>query len=108
MSRYEDDTILLDDTALTIASYRRPGDARRVEYGSIRSFQIFEMGFWTGRHRLVGISLGRPRNWIHWGRNRGDKRTAISLDVGAWIRPTIVPDDAEAVAEILYEAVGTE
>ena len=63
------------------------------------------MGFWTGRHRLVGISFGRPRNWFHWDRNRNRKSTAISLDVGGWIRPTIVPDDPEAVEEILRAQV---
>jgi len=105
MGQYEDDAILLDDDSLTIKSYRRPGDAKQIEFGSIQSFEVFEMGFWTGRHRLVGISFGRPRNWFHWDRNRNRKSTAISLDVGGWIRPTIVPDDPEAVEEILRAQV---
>ena len=107
MTRYEDDAILLDDDGLTIKSYRRPGDEKRIEYRSIRSFEMFQMGFWTGRHRLVGIGFGRPRNWFHWDRDRNSKRTAISLDVGGWLRPTIVPEDSDAVAEILRGAVDT-
>ena len=108
MTHHEDDAILLDDDGVTIKSYRRPGDARRIEYRSIRNFEVFQMGFWTGRYRLVGISFGRPRNWFHWDRNRGSKRTAISLDVGGWIRPTIVPQDPKAVEEILRGAVGPQ
>ncbi len=108
MARYEDEAIALDDDAVTIKSYRRPGDAKHIEYASIRNIEVFEMGFWTGRHRVVGMSLGRPRNWFHWDRDRGNKRTAISLDVGGWTRPTIVPDDPKAVEEILRGAVSKQ
>lgn len=103
MTRYEDETILLDDDGLTIKSYLRPGHAKRIEYGSIKNFEVFEMGFWTGRHRLVGIGFGRPRSWFAWDRDRGRKHTAISLDAGGWIRPTIVPEDPAAVEAILAE-----
>ena len=107
MSHYQDDSILIDDDGLTIKSYRWPGNSKRIEFGSILSFEVFEMGFWTGRHRLVGISFGRPRNWFPWDRNRSGKRMAISLNVGRWTRPTIVPDDPKAVEELLRGAVHT-
>ena len=102
--KYEDETVLFDDDGLTIKNYRRPGDARRIDYSSVRSFEVFEMGFWTGRHRVVGISFGRPRNWFHWDRSRNTKSSAISLDVGGWIRPTVVPEDPDAVEQILLGA----
>ena len=105
VSHYQDDVVSIGDDGVTIKSYRWPGNAKRIEYGSIRGFESFEMGFWTGRHRLVGMSFGRPRNWFHWDRHRGSKRIAISLDVGKWTRPTIVPDDPKAVEEILRGAV---
>ena len=105
MTPYEDEAILLDEDGVTIKNYRRPGDAKRIAYGSIQSFEAFAMGLWTGRYRLVGMSIGRPRNWFHWDRHRGSKHTAISLDVGKWIHPTIVPDDPSAVEEILRGAV---
>ena len=105
MTHYEDDTVLLDDDGLTIKSYRLPRDEKRIEYRSIRSFETFERGLFTGRHRLVGISPGRPRNWFHWNQGRSAKRTAISLDVGGWIYTTIVPDDPDAVAEVLRGAL---
>ncbi len=105
MARYEDEAILLDEDAITIKSYRWPGDAKRIEYSSIRNVERFEMRLWSGRFRLVGISFGRPRNWFAWGRTHNNKRIAISLDVGKWIRPTVVPEDPDAAEEILREAV---
>lgn len=107
MTRYEDDVILLGEDDLTIKSYLWGGNARRIAYRSVRGIEVFEMGLWTGRFRMVGISIGRPRNWIPFGRSRTNKRTAISLDVGRLLRPTIVPDDPEAVDGILREVVET-
>lgn len=105
MPRYEDGALLLDEDGVTIKSYRRPGGAKHIPYSSIRKFEVFEMGFWTGRHRLVGISLGRPRDWFHWDRDREARSTAISLDVGRWIRPTVVPEDPDAVEKILRTVI---
>jgi hypothetical protein len=106
MADYEDDSIVVDEQGIRIKSYRRPGDSKFVPFGDIGEYEVFEMGFWTGRHQLVGLSPGRPRNWFHWDRKRRDKTTAIGLEVGGWIRPTIVPDDATSVAELLR--AGTE
>ena len=105
MTHYEDEVIVLDGDGVTIKSYRRPGDAKRIAYSSIRGIEVFEMGLWSGRLRLVGMSFGRPRNWFHWDSKRGSKGTAISLDVGKWIRPTIVPEDPNAAEDILRGAV---
>ena len=78
MTPYEDEAILLDKDGVTIKNYRRPGDTKRIAYGSIQSFEAFEMGLWTGRYRLVGMSLGRPRNWFHWDRQPGAPSTLRS------------------------------
>lgn len=102
---YEDDTVELDAEGVRIKSYRGPGNAKHIPYPAIRDFEVFEMGFWSGRHRLVGLPLGKPRNWFHWDRNRRGKTTAIGLDVGRLIRPTIVPDDPTAVGAILDQVV---
>ena len=106
MTQYEDTSITLDEDGVTIKNYRRPGDTKRIAYQTIRSFEPFEMGFWSGRHRLVGIGFGRPRNWFQWDRDRKNKLTAISIDVGKRILPTVTPDDPDAVARILRESVG--
>ena len=105
MSSYEDEAVALGDEGVTIKNYRRPGDARQIPYDSIRGIDVYEMGFWSGRFRLVGISFGRPRDWFHWDPKRRGKDTAISLDVGKWIRPTIAPEDPRAVESILQEAI---
>ena len=105
MTRYEDDSVLLDDEGVTIKNYRKRHDDKRISYRTIQDFELFEMGFWSGRHRLIGLSFGRPRNWFPWERNRRDKRIAVSLDVGKLILPTVTPDDPDAVAAILSEQV---
>jgi hypothetical protein len=107
MTHYEDTSIALDENGVTIKNYRKPGDTKRIAYQAIRSFEHFEMGFWSGRHRLIGIGFGRPRNWFQWDRDRKTKRTAISIDVGKRIFPTATPDHPDAVETILRESVGT-
>ena len=107
MAQYEDDMVVLDDDGVTIKNYRRRGDAKRIAYGDIRDIDVFEMGIWSGRYRLVGISFGRPRNWFHWNPNLGAKGAAIGLDVGKWIRPTMVPEDPATVEEILRARIGS-
>lgn len=108
MTNYEDQSIALDEDGLTIKNYRKPGDTRRIAYRTIRSFELFEMGFWSGRHRLVGIGFGRPRSWFQWDRDRKNKNTAISIDVGKRILPTTTPEDPEAVEAILRASVGQQ
>ena len=105
MAQYEDEVILLDEDAATIKNYRKQGDTKRIEYKSIRNVEKFEMGIWSGRYRLVGMSFGRPHNWFAWDRNRNKKRVAIGLDIGKWIRPRVVPEDPDAAEEILKRAV---
>jgi len=104
MARYEDDAVLLDSDGVTFKSYRWPGDTKKVTYDSIRSIERFEMGLWTGRFRLVGISFGRPRSWFPWARGRNSKNIAFSLDVGKWLGPTFVPDDPEVAESVLHDA----
>lgn len=105
MADYEDESIVLDPTGIRIKSYRWPGDTKHIRYNEIRDVESFEMGFWTGRHRLVGLPLGRPRNWFHWGRHRRDKTTAVGLDLGRWIRPTLVPERPVEVADRIRSAL---
>ncbi len=101
MPDYEDDIVVLDDDYLLIKSYRWPGDKKSIPYRQIEDVEVFEVGFWTGRHQLVGLPLGRPHNWFSWNRSRKGRQTAVGLDLGRWVRPTIVPEDAAMVADIL-------
>ena len=102
---YEDDTVMLDEEGVTLKSRRRRGNPRRITYRSIRNREMFDMGLWSGRLRVVGISFGRPRNWFPAGRSRINKDVAISLDVGRLLHPVIIPDDPRAVDAILGKAL---
>ena len=56
---------------------------------------------WRGRWRLWGSG-----DFVHWyslDDRRPKKTTAIELDTGGRIRPTITPDDVEAVARIVAD-----
>ena len=101
MPDYEDDIVVLDDEHVLIKSYRWPGDKKSIPYRQIEDVEVFRMGFWTGRYQLVGLPLRRPHNWFSWNRNRRARNTAIGLKLGSWVRPTIVPNDASTVADIL-------
>jgi len=101
---YDDGRVSCDSTGISLAWYYLWG-AKHIEYSSIRSVQ---------RLSLTGASsLGRWRIWgsgdfVHWWNldpGRPHKDVALVLDVGRRIRPTITPDDPEAVARILGEHV---
>jgi len=103
--RYQDARITCDDDGITIARYYFPfGGPKRVSYDRIRRIQVFPMGFWTGRYRIWGTS--DPRYWLNYDPERPRKQTLIVLDVGAFVRPTITPDDPGAVLAVLEERTG--
>lgn len=101
MKLYEDSVVSLDDAGVTIKSYRRPGDPRTVAYGDVRTAELMDLRFGTGRYRLVGISPGRLRHFFHWDNGRRKKRTAISLDTGSFLKRAITPDDPATVLSII-------
>lgn len=103
MTIYQDDTVTVTEGALTLESYRWRGDKRTIAADSIRDVERFDMGFWSGKYRLVGIGFGRPRNWFAFGKSTTNRTTAISIDDGSLIKPTFVPDDPTAVEEALRQ-----
>jgi hypothetical protein len=65
---------------------------------------------------LIGVN--KVRRWRFWGSGdflhwwnfdpmRAHKAVALVLDVGRWIRPTITPDDSQAVEGLLKEHLRT-
>ena len=104
MNTYEDAVVAIDDELQTNKSYRYTGDEYRIPLSTIRSVEHFAMGFWSGKYRVVGISFGRLRSWFARGRSATNRTHAISLDVDRLIKPTFVPDDPQAVADLLYTA----
>lgn len=99
---YDDGRIALDRDGLLIRWYYLWG-AKRIRYTSIRNVE---------RRPLTGIG-GRWRIWgsgdfVHWWNldpHRPSKELALVLDVGGRVKPTITPDDPEAVARLLDERV---
>jgi hypothetical protein len=97
---YEDERITCLDDALVIDTYYFPFGEKRVPYASIRAVHERDMGpgIWRGRWRIWGS--GDLRHWYHYDPHRPDKRTALVLDLGGWIRPVITPDDPSLVRGI--------
>jgi hypothetical protein len=97
---YDDGLVALDDNSVLIRRYYFPWGNKRIPYSSIRSFT-----------RLAPIRVRKWRlsgsgDFVHWWNldlHRSKKNVAIVIDVGKWIRPTITPDDPDAVEHILSE-----
>ncbi|HET9075602.1 MAG TPA: hypothetical protein VFN68_01605 [Acidimicrobiales bacterium] len=97
---YDDGRIALDHDGVLIRWYYLWG-SKRIPYSSIRE---------VARRPLTGVS-GRWRIWgsgdfVHWWNldpKRPGKSTALVLDVGGRVRPTITPDDPDAVERIIDE-----
>lgn len=97
MPTYDDDAITLDETGITVKNYYLPGRPRTIRYDNIIHAEIIDLGFFTGRHQLVGIGPLRPRLFFHWDRTRSTKSHGISLDLGRRLRLAITPDEPDTV-----------
>jgi hypothetical protein len=102
---YDDGRISCDGTGITIRWYY-PWGAKRTPYSSI-----------SGVRRLPLIGPNKVRRWRIWGSGdfvhwwnldptRTRKTVALVLDVGRRVRPTITPDDPDAVEGILRDHTG--
>lgn len=99
-SLYDDGRIACDDRGLTIRWYY-PWGAKRIPYGRVRSVTTRPLSNMSGRLRIWGS--GDFVHWYNLDPGRPGKQTAIELDTGGRIRPTITPDDPQAVARILSQ-----
>jgi hypothetical protein len=96
---YDDGKIACDDTRLIIRRYY-PWGAKTIPYDAIRSVS-----------HLTPLGVRKWRLWgsgdfVHWwnlDRRRPEKELALVIDTGHHIRPTITPDDPQAVERILTE-----
>lgn len=98
---YEDRNLSIDQDGLTVHNVYRPGQRTRIPFDAIRDATLVPLGFFTGRHQLIGLGPFRPRLWFQWDRARSTKRQGISIDRGSWLRLGITPDDPDRVLEIL-------
>jgi Bacterial PH domain len=95
---YDDGKIACDDTGLLIRRYY-PWGVKRIPYASIRSIRRLSLGI--RKWRLSGS--GDFLHWWNFDPNRPKKETALDIDTGHRIHPTITPDDPEAVEHILNQ-----
>lgn len=105
MTGYQDDVISIDNTGITVDSYYLPGRPRHVRFGDIARAELIPLGFFTGRHQLVGIGPLRPRLFFHWDRRRATKPLAIEIDRGTPLRLCITPSDPEKALQIIQSRI---
>ncbi len=95
---YDDGAIRCDEQGLRIRCYY-PWGAKQIPYDSIRGVTAVPLTGLRGRWRIWGS--GDLRHWWNLDPRRPRKRTALVLDVGHWVKPTITPEDPEAVVRCL-------
>lgn len=96
--RYDDGSILCDETGLTIRRYY-PWGSKRIPYASISS--VKRMPIRVRRWRLFGTG-----DFVHWWNldlNRPKKDAALDINVGRRVHPTITPNDPDTVERILNQ-----
>lgn len=99
---YEDSRIRCDEQDLTIRLYY-PWGSKRIRYSSIRGVERLPL---TGANKVRKWRIWGSGDFIHWWNldvRRPQKDVALVLDVGHTVRPTITPDDPDAVERILAE-----
>lgn len=100
-----DAVVTLDESGLTVRDYYLPRRPRHVRYDEIVHAEVIDLGFWTGRHQLVGIGPFRPRLFFPWDRRRAGKSQAVVIDLGKWLRIAVTPEDPDRLLATLRERI---
>jgi hypothetical protein len=99
---YEDGGIRCDDRDLTIRRYY-PRGAKRIPYSSIRGVERLPL---TGLNKVRRWRIWGSGDFVHWWNfdaERPKKKLALVIDIGSHVRPTITPDDPEAVENVIAD-----
>ncbi|MFG2793378.1 hypothetical protein [Streptomyces sp. NPDC048419] len=102
---YEDGGIRCDDQGLVVRRYY-PWGAKRIGYTSIKSIEKLDL---TGMNKVRRWRIWGTGDFLHWWNldpQRPRKNCALVIDVGRRVRPTITPDDPDAVLRVLTAASG--
>ncbi|HEY7802171.1 MAG TPA: hypothetical protein VIE40_05810 [Dehalococcoidia bacterium] len=97
---YDDGEVACDEDGLLIRRYY-PWGAKRIPYASIRGVKELPL---TGANKVRRWRIWGSGDFVHWWNfdpRRPHKQMALVIDVGLWVRPTITPDDPDAVERIL-------
>ncbi len=97
---YDDGRIACDGDGLVIRWYYLWG-SKRIRYKDIRSVEKRPLSGVRGKWRIWGS--GDFVHWYNLDPGRPNKQTAIEIITGGRIIPTITPDDADTVANIIAE-----
>lgn len=101
---YDDGGIRCDDQGLTIRRYY-PWGTKQISYTSIRGVMRLPL---TGVNRVRRWRIWGSGDFLHWWNldsQRPKKNMALVIDIGHHVRPTITPDDPDAVERILAERI---
>jgi hypothetical protein len=99
---YDDGLIRCDADDLVIRRYY-PWGAKRIPYTSIKGLQRLSL---TGANKVRKWRIWGSGDFVHWWNldpSRTRKEVALVLDAGGRVRPTITPDDPDAVERIVEE-----
>ena len=97
---YDDGVVICGSDAVTIRWYYLWG-AKTIPYTMIKSVAVLPL---TGANAVRRWRIWGSGDFIHWWNldpHRPRKDTALVLDVGRLVRPTITPEDATTVQRIL-------
>jgi len=97
---YDDGRIACGETGVIIRWYY-PWGAKKIGYTAIRSVTARPLTHTTGQRRIWGS--GDLTHWYNLDGSRSKKRVALEIDTGGRVRPTITPDDPDAVHRIVTE-----
>lgn len=101
---YDDGLVELDQQGITLRRYYFPwAGSKHIPYANIQGVHRRSMGAWTGKGRLWGS--GDLRHWAPLDLRRPKKDTAITLDLGKFVRPVFSPDDPARVMALLSQHV---
>ncbi len=99
-NEYDDGAVACSEDGLTIRGYY-PWGAKKIPYVAIKGVAILSL---TGANRIRRWRIWGSGDFVHWWNRdprRPKKDTALVLDVGGRVRPTITPEDPATVERIL-------
>jgi hypothetical protein len=105
MTVHDDGVVAIDDDGITISSYHLPGRSRRIPFDDVVHVELIPIGFFTGRHQLVGIGPFRPRLFFPWDRRRSTRSQAVVIDRGTPLRVAVTPPDPDRVFDLIRRRI---
>lgn len=97
---YEDSGITCDANGILIKRYY-PWGAKRISYSAIRAVDVLPLKGLNRVRRWRLWGTGDFIHWWNWDGSRPKKTEALVLNTGHHVRPTITPDDPQAVQNLI-------